>query len=135
MPQLLDALDFETFDEPITNDNVASYTGLTSQELAAWVQEGQASQAAISVNPHLVVILQCVDQAAASQAKEAIAERFDPYRWICVIPDQVFVADSGPYVLLVSSDDDTARQMAERFVALAGPDTAEPDVFFKSSEL
>ncbi len=133
--QILDQaqLDQGTFDEPLDQDNCESYTGLSYSEIQELAADGFSSQAAINVVPHLVVVLQGKDKEAADQLKEAIVDKFDSHRWVCVMPDQSFVVTAGQYVLLAATNNEDAGKLKAAFAELAGSAADAVNEFFTFS--
>jgi hypothetical protein len=123
-------LDFELFDEQVNAENCQSYTGLTAEQMSQYVEDAYASMATMNVSPHIVVLVKCVDEASAAAVEDLIAKGFDSSRWVCVMPDQSFVVDSGVYVLLVSSKIEAATAVKDAFLEMAGDNVGEVNEFF-----
>lgn len=120
-----------TFDEPVTNGNSTGYLGLTAEEFDEYVDEAFASNAAMTTSAHMIAVIKCKDADAAAQVKALSAANYDSGRWICVMPEQSFIVESGSYVLLASVTDDAAQAIQTAFTELAGT-AGELDVFFVS---
>ena len=135
MEQILEraGLDQGTFEEAVDAENSQSYTGLDYQDLMGLAEDAFASQAQISVVPHLLVVIKGKDKAAASELGEQIAANFDSHRWVCVMPDQSFVVTAGQYLLLASTNNEDAALLKAAFSELAGNGADEPNQFFMFS--
>lgn len=124
----------QPFVEDVTADSASSYLGLTAEQFNTYVQECYALNAAITTQAHLMALVKCTDATAAATVKGLIADNFDSGRWICVMPEQSFVVDSGSYVLLASTYNDAAEAIKTGFAAVAGDSAGEVDVFYTGAE-
>lgn len=119
-----------TFDEAVTEETSASYIGLTAEEYKEYVDNAFASNAAITTVPHLAAVIKCKDFDSAVKVKELIAKGFDSGRWICVMPDESFVAESGSYVFLASTTVENVEPLKKGFTTAAKDTAGEFNVFY-----
>jgi len=98
----------------------ATAVGLTATQFTDQVTDGTISRAMILTFAHEVVLIHAKDAAAATQLATAMPKAYDPAKWVCVFPEQAFVVQSGPYVLLVASTKQYADAASAAFTKLAG---------------
>jgi hypothetical protein len=96
--------------------------GLSEGDFNRLVISSSYSMAAIATFAHQITVLQLKDSASATEAKDLISADggFDPHKWICVWPEKVIAVNSGSYVLLVASTNDTVDATLNAFKAAAG---------------
>jgi len=104
---------------PLTAD-LAPQIGLTAAQFTDLVTEGTLSRAMIMTFAHEVVLIKAKDAASATQLKAAIAEKYDPTKWICVFPEQASVVESGAYVLVAVSTKQYVTAALDAFTKAAG---------------
>ena len=80
--------------------------------------EGIASDAAINITPHSVVVLRAADEETAKSLAEEVDANKDPRKWICVEAEKSIVTVHGSTVLLVMSTEQIADAVAANFDAL-----------------
>ncbi|MDO4271079.1 MAG: S-layer homology domain-containing protein [Eubacteriales bacterium] len=93
---------------------------LGTDELESQIAAGLASESAITSQAHSVVLLRLKDGADAAAAKKTIADKVDPYKWICVgvDPKNVKVESVGNLICVVL-DNDNAETYIDNFKAAA----------------
>ncbi len=123
-----------TFDDPVTEETCTSYLGLTAEEFNEFVTDAFASNAAMTTTPHLTAVIKCKDFNAAVKVKELIATGFDSGRWICVMPDESFVVESGSYVFLVSTIKDNVEPLKKGFTTAAKDTAGEFNEFYSGNK-
>ena len=122
--------DFDTFDEALTNENSDYTVGLSSDDVDTYVEDGIVSVAAMMTSAHLASLIKAKDAESAAKIAGIIAENFDPYRWVCVMPNQCTVITAGNYVLLVASNGAIAQGYLRAFKSLAGDAAGEENTFY-----
>ena len=104
-----------TFNDPITADNCEGTLGITAEQFAEHVADAYAAKAAIGTFAFEVALVKCADAKSASEMKKLAADHYDHNKWICVIPEQCFVVESGNFVLLGAVADDFADAIIDGF--------------------
>ncbi|MDR1069873.1 MAG: DUF4358 domain-containing protein [Gracilibacteraceae bacterium] len=122
----------QSFEDQVTAENCQGMLGLTPEQFAEYVTDAYVSNAALTTSAHEVALVKCNDPAAAAEVKALIAEGFDSQKWVCVLPDESSVVDSGSYVLLLATSSDYAEALTAGFTALAADNTGEKIVFYTS---
>ena len=77
-----------------------------------------AADALVNITPHSVVVIHAARGNGASLAQK-VAANADPNKWLCVGSEQVNVAYTDHYVLLVMSEKAMADAITENFKAMA----------------
>ena len=119
-----------SFDSEVTADKAQNTLGLTEAQFGEYVESAYESAAAISTFAQSNVLVKCKDIAAAAEVKKLVAAGFDSHQWVCVLPDQSVVVESGSYVLLAVGAAETTNALVEAFKSISGGNTGSPDVFF-----
>jgi hypothetical protein len=119
-----------TFPSDVSADNSQNMLGLDAEQFATYVADAVAHTAAISTTPYEVALIRCNDTAAADEVRKLVAAGFDSNKWICVIPDESFVMQSGEYVFLGVARTGEAFYLKEGFAKLAGISADDAEVFF-----
>ncbi|MDR0935414.1 MAG: hypothetical protein LBM98_01885 [Oscillospiraceae bacterium] len=119
-----------TFPSDVTADNSQNMLGLDADQFGTYVAEAVAHTAAISTTPYEVALIRCNDSDAAAEVRKLVAAGFDSNKWICVIPDESFVMQSGEYVFLGVARAGEALYLKEGFAEIAGISANDADVFF-----
>ncbi|MDR1322404.1 MAG: DUF4358 domain-containing protein [Gracilibacteraceae bacterium] len=122
----------QSFEDQVTAENCQGMLGLTPERFAEYVTDAYVSTSALSTSAHEVALVKCNDPAAAAAVKALIAEGFDSQKWVCVLPDESSVVDSGSYVLLLATSSEYAEALTAGFTALAADNTGEKIVFYTS---
>ncbi len=129
LAQVLDGADYgETpalGEEALTAENCEGTLGLSAEDFEQYVTDGTLSYAQISAVAHLSAMLKCKDADSAVAVRDALAEKFNVHRWVCVIPERVFAVNAGEYVFFTASFTDYANALYESFTALAGEGVGE----------
>lgn len=73
------------------------------------------SMAMINAVPHSVCLLQLPEDADAEAVAQEIEDNLDPAKWICAEAEATAVRTSGPYVLLVMSDQESVDTILKNF--------------------
>lgn len=102
---------------PITAENEAAFLGTTGLKL----QEGIASEPAISAIAYSVCLVRLEQGEDVAAAVKAIQENVNPAKWICVQvdPQNVIVDSAGDVIILIMTDE-FAGALHESFTSLAG---------------
>ena len=104
-----------TFNDQITPDNCAGTLGITVEQFSEYMPESYAAKAAIGTFAFEVALVKCADGKSASEMKKLLADNYDHGKWICVLPEQCFVVESGNFVLLGAVADDFADAILDGF--------------------
>ncbi|MDR1605136.1 MAG: DUF4358 domain-containing protein [Gracilibacteraceae bacterium] len=123
----------QSFEDPVTAENCQGMLGLTPEQFSEYVTEAYVSNSALTTSAHEIALVKCLDQAAAAEVKNLIAQGFDSGKWVCVMPDESSVIDSGSYVLLLSTAAQYADALTASFTALAADNTGEKNVFYSGA--
>lgn len=78
-------------------------TGLSAEE-AALVDAGVKSESMTGSQAYTLVLLRVKNAADAQTVADAMLEKMDPARWVCVMADKMRVATFGDKVLFVMTD-------------------------------
>jgi len=111
----------------------SQYTiGLSETDFDRLVETAYSSQAAIATFAHQIIMIQAKDAAAAAEIKNLVSGKggYDAMKWICVIPQSAVAIDSGVYVLVIASRNETVDSVVEAFIAAAG-NTGDAVKFFE----
>lgn len=73
------------------------------------------SMAMINAVPHSVCLLQLPEDADPEAVAQEIEDNLDPKKWICAEAEATAVRTSGPYVLLVMSDQESVDTILSNF--------------------
>ncbi len=114
-----------TMEVPLDSENSLGTAGINAEQLESFVEDSVVSTAMMSSVAHIAVLVKCKDIEAADTIKLAMKDNFDVRRWVCVMPEKVFVVDSGTYVMLVASFKDYADALYNGFKAIAGENIGE----------
>jgi len=104
-----------TLDVEVTSENSQDKLGITSEQFAQHVAEAYTMVAAINTFAFEVTLVQANSGNSAAELKSLVAAGYDPRKWICVFPEQSFVADAGNYLLLGSISNDIADALLDSF--------------------
>jgi hypothetical protein len=119
-----------SLDSEVTAETAQHTLGLTEAQFAEHVESACESAAAISAIAQSNVLVKCKSAAAAAEVKKLVAGGFDSHKWVCVMPEQSVVVESGSYVLLAVGEVETTNALVEAFKSLSGGNMGSPDVFF-----
>ena len=119
-----------TLDDEVTAEKAQNVLGLTEAQFAEYTDSAYEAAAAISTFAQSNVIVKCKDIAAAAEVKKLIAAGFNSQKWVCVMPEQSVVVESGSYILLAVGTAETTNALVEAFKNLSDGNTGAPDVFF-----
>lgn len=133
LPAPLPPLEGEDSNLKITSDNCEHIIGLSSSDFDNYVSEAVVSQAAILTFAHEVILVKAKDTKSAVEVKKLAAEGYNPGKNICVFPDKCCVIDSGCYVLLVASSNESVDAVIAAFKTIAGNITGEADIFYEGT--
>mgnify|MGYP001629118968 FL=1 len=114
-----------TMEVPLDAENSLGMAGISAEQLESLVEDSVVSSAMMSSVAHIAVLVKCKDVESAETIKLAMKDNFDVRRWVCVMPEKVFVVDSGTYVMLVASFEDYADALYNEFKAIAGENIGE----------
>lgn len=121
----------QTFKDPVTADTAQGMLGLTPEQYGEYVTEAYVATGALMTSAHEVALIKCKDFDAAEAVKDLVAGGFDSAKWICVMPEESFVVDSGSYVLLAAVGTAAGDAIIESFTAAAGGNVGDANVFFE----
>ncbi|MDR1961913.1 MAG: DUF4358 domain-containing protein [Gracilibacteraceae bacterium] len=124
----------QSFEDPVTAEDCQGMLGLTPEQFAQYVEGAYVSNAALTTSAHEIALVKCKDAAAAAEVKQLIAAGFDSAKWVCVLPDESSVIDSGSYVLLCVTLSQYSDALTASFKALAADNTGEKVVFYTGAE-
>ena len=110
---------------PLDAENSLGMAGISAEQLESLVEDSVVSSAMMTSVAHIAVLVKCKDVESAETIKLAMKDNFDVRRWVCVMPEKVFVVDSGTYVMLVASFEDYADALYNEFKAIAGENIGE----------
>lgn len=101
------------------NDDVMvkSYTGLDNGDDLQYLA---VSEPMISSQAYSFVLLTVKDGVNTNEIAEAIKDKVDSRKWICVSAEKVYTTSSGNVVCLVMSSEEIAKPIYEKFKTLAG---------------
>lgn len=99
------------------NVMVKSFTGLDNGDDLQYLA---VSEPMISSQAYSFVLVTVKDGVNANEIAEAIKNKVDYRKWICVSAEKVYTTSSGNVVCLVMSSEDVAKPIYERFKTLAG---------------
>lgn len=99
------------------NAMVKSFTGLDNGDDLQYLA---VSEPMISSQAYSFVLAKVKDGVNANEIAEAIKNKVDYRKWICVSAEKVYTTSSGNVVCLVMSSEDVAKPVYERFKTLAG---------------
>lgn len=99
------------------NVMVKSFTGLDNGDDLQYIA---VSEPMISSQAYSFVLVTVKDGVNANEIAEAIKNKVDYRKWICVSAEKVYTTSSGNVVCLVMSSEDVAKPIYERFKTLAG---------------
>ena len=116
--------------EVLTTDMCEYMVGLTADEFTANVAEGQVTMAMMSAQAHLVSFFKVKEGVNAEEFATLLSTKFDPRRWVCVMPEKCFVIAAQDHVLLVASATSVADLYLNGFKTLAGEAAGAENVFF-----
>ena len=114
-----------TMEVPLDAENSLGMAGISAEQLESLVEDSVVSSAMMTSVAHIAVLVKCKDVESAETIKLAMKDNFDVRRWVCVMPEKVFVVDSGTYVMLVASFKDYADALYNEFKAIAGENIGE----------
>ncbi|MCL1881895.1 MAG: hypothetical protein FWF76_06930 [Oscillospiraceae bacterium] len=84
-------------------DNFENAVGLTAQQVVTYTESVYNAQALIGAFAFQVALIQANDVEAAEAVQSAIADGYNPAKWICVIPHKAVVIQNENYVLLIAA--------------------------------
>lgn len=96
---------------------VKSYTGLDNGDDLQYLA---VSEPMISSQAYSFVLLTVKDGVNTNEIAEAIKDKVDYRKWICVSAEKVYTTSSGNVVCLVMSSEEIAKPIYEKFKTLAG---------------
>lgn len=101
------------------NDDVMvkSYTGLDNGDDLQYLA---VSEPMISSQAYSFVLLTVKDGVNTNEIAEAIKDKVDSRKWICVSAEKVYTTSSGNVVCLVMSSEEIAKPIYEKFKTLVG---------------
>jgi len=105
----------EVYEVELNEENFANFVFTEYKE----GYEALCSEAMINITTHSVVLLRVPEGADAEAIADEIAEKADPFKWVCVSADKVIVRRAGNTILLVMSYEGMADKIAENFDNLA----------------
>ena len=105
-----------TMEQELTEENSEYNVGVARSEYA----EGLASDAAINAIAFSVCLMRAEDEEKAQALAEAVEEKADPRKWVCVEAEAKIVDRIGDVVILIMADQQMADQLSANFKALAG---------------
>jgi hypothetical protein len=94
------------------------------------VESACESAAAISAIAQCNVLVKCKDIAAAAEVKKLVVAGFNSGKWVCVMPEQSVVVESGSYVLLAVGTVEATNALVEAFQSISDGNTGSSIVFF-----
>lgn len=96
--------------------------GLSAADFGRLVESASFSMAAIGTFAHQIIVIEAKDPAAAVEVKALVSSDggYDAQKWVCVFPDRVIAVDSGKYVLIAASSNDTVSAAENAFKSAAG---------------
>jgi hypothetical protein len=119
---------------PLDAETAQNNAGLSAESFAQYVTSAAFEAAAISTFAHEMAVIQAKDAASALEVKALVSGEggFDPYKWICVMPEKVLAVESGSYVLLVAARADYCDAALAAFTEAAGS-VGEVNVFYEGA--
>jgi hypothetical protein len=124
----------QSFEDQVTAENCQGMLGLTPEQFTEYVTGAYVSNSALSTSAHEIALVKCKDQSAAAEVKQLMAQGFDSGKWVCVMPDESSVIDSGSYVLLISTISQYADALTASFSDLAANNVGEKNIFYTGSK-
>jgi hypothetical protein len=119
--------------EAVESGTVYGMLGIAVEQYAEWVDNASSSVPPIHAIAHQISVIKCREGKAAD-VKKAVASGFDARKWICVMPEEAVVLESGPYVLLCASSKKFCDAAVGAFSELGG-EHGTPLAFFDSGSL
>ncbi|MDR2514218.1 MAG: DUF4358 domain-containing protein [Christensenellaceae bacterium] len=124
----------KTETDAILAANSQAMLGISEADFNQYAETAFASNALISTFAHEVALVKCKDVSSAEKLQSLIAEGFDPYKWICVMPESCKVVASGRYVLLTVSHESIGTALIAGFKENSGAALGEVNAFFSIGE-
>lgn len=87
---------------PLTEENFAQMIFIDYIDGA----RGAISQAAMTAQPHIIILVELPEGTNAATVVSNIESRFDPNMWICAEAEIFEVHSAGNYVLVIATNDD-----------------------------
>lgn len=106
----------KTMEQELTEENSEYNVGVARSEYT----EGLASDAAVNAIAFSVCLMRAENEEKAQALAEAVEEKADPCKWICVEAEAKVVDRIGDVVILIMADQAMADQLSANFKALAG---------------
>jgi predicted small secreted protein len=123
-----------TLDGEVSNDNSENKLGLTPEQFGQYVTEGCYMTAGIATQAFEVVLVKCIDYASAKEVKSLAAKGYNSGKWICALPEQCFVIDSGRFVMLGAVYDNTSELFLTAFKDQFETTAGEVNKFYEKGD-
>lgn len=104
-----------TMNSELTDENSEYSVGVARSEY----KEGLVSDAMINAIAFSVAIMRTEDAASAESLAATVAEKANPRKWICVEAESVITQHIGDVVILIMTEENTAKALSDSFMALA----------------
>lgn len=103
----------------IDTQDQMSVMGVTGLENADNIEYIVASEPMITSQAYSFVLVKVKDGVNANDIAKEIHEKVDERKWICVSAEKIYATSSGNIVALVMGDEKTAKNIYDKFKALA----------------
>lgn len=103
--------------DPTDQMRVIGVTGLENGDDLEYIV---ASEPMITSQAYSFVLAKVKDGVNADEIAKQMNEKVDERKWICVSAQKVYSVSSGNIVALVMADEETAKNVFEKFKTLAG---------------
>lgn len=103
--------------DPEDQITVIGATGLTNGENLEYIV---ASEPMITSQAYSFVLVKVKDGVNADEIAKEMNEKVDERKWICVSAEKVYTTSCGNVVALVMGNEETAKNVFEKFKTLAG---------------
>ncbi|MCL2813555.1 MAG: hypothetical protein FWD23_03035 [Oscillospiraceae bacterium] len=123
-----------TFDGEVSEENCEDKLGLSPDQFKQYAMDGYYMVAAIGTQAFEVVLVKCQSYASAKEVKSLAAKGYDSAKWVCALPDQCFVMESGRFMLLGAVYDNTAELFQNAFRELFETTAGEVNKFYEKGD-
>lgn len=113
---LLPSLETRIID-PTDQMSVIAVTGLENGDNLEYIV---ASEPMITSQAYSFVLVKVKDGINANEIAKQIHENVDERKWICVSAEKIYATTSGNIIALVMGEEETAKNVFEKFKTLAG---------------
>jgi hypothetical protein len=114
----------------VTDQEAQGRLGLALGDYTSYVAQAAASVPMLSTSAYEIAVVKVTDMGQVADAKAAIAAGFDSGQWVCVMPEQSIVIESGSYILLAVGTTEVTDAVVAAFTSLADGNVGTANTFF-----